>query len=454
MKRYKEYKESGVEWIRKIPFNWSTIQIKYLDNSHETMFLDGDWIESKVIVDDGIRYLTTGNIGPGYYKEQGNGFISEQTFLDLNCTEVFPGDLVASRLNKPIGRACIIPDLGYRIVVAVDNVIIRPKKPFNRHYLLYILNDISFSDYTDIISRGATMQRISRGQMGRISIPSPSEIEQAQITNFLDYNTTLIDTLISKKEQLIEKLKEQRQAIINEAVTKGLNPNVQMKDSGIAWLGEIPEHWNETRLKYVAKIKGRIGFKGYTKEDLVGPNEGAITLGAKHISKENVLDLSSPEFISWEKFFESPEIMVGVDDIIFTQRGSLGKVCHITFDIGDATINPSMVILSSNQNIHPRYLYYWLCSSRIQKEVELLQANTAVPMISQYQLANFPVLLPDLREQISIFKKLDESFSKFDHLRNECLNSISLLKSYRQSLISEAVTGKIDVRDWQVPTNN
>src|SRR5690606_4891696 len=241
MKRYSSYKESGVNWIGKIPKEWNTIKIKFLDNSDETLFLDGDWIESKVIEEDGIRYLTTGNIGSGYYKEQGSGFISEETFNKLNCTEVYPGDLVASRLNKPIGRACIIPDLGYRVVVAVDNVIIRPREDFNRKYLMYVMNDSGYSDYTDLISRGATMQRISRGQLGRITIPAPRMEEQTQIANYLDHKTTIIDALIEKKEQLIQKLQAQRQAIINEAVTKGLNPNAKMKDSGMEWLGEIPE---------------------------------------------------------------------------------------------------------------------------------------------------------------------------------------------------------------------
>ena len=163
MKRYETYKDSGTEWIGDIPNHWETVKIKYLNNQDDTMFIDGDWIESKVIEDTGIRYLTTGNIGPGYYKEQGRGFISECTFEDLNCTEVFPGDLVMSRLNKPIGRACIIPNLGHRIIVAVDNVILRPNQNFERQFLLHVMNSDGYSTYTDLISRGATMQRISRG---------------------------------------------------------------------------------------------------------------------------------------------------------------------------------------------------------------------------------------------------------------------------------------------------
>src|SRR5690554_6634584 len=116
MKKYDRYKDSGIEWIGRIPEHWTATRIKYLVRNPTSLFIDGDWIESRVIVDSGIKYITTGNIKEGYYSEQGLGFITERTFLELNCTEVFEGDLLISRLNLPIGRACIIPNLGARIV--------------------------------------------------------------------------------------------------------------------------------------------------------------------------------------------------------------------------------------------------------------------------------------------------------------------------------------------------
>ncbi|MCE7574154.1 hypothetical protein ACTFQF_07520 [Aliivibrio fischeri] len=107
---YPEYKDSGVEWLDEIPNHWTTAPIKYLALDNDTLFLDGDWIESKDISDNGIRYITTGNVGEGVYKEQGSGFITEETFQKLNCTEVFEGDILISRLNNPIGRACLVPN--------------------------------------------------------------------------------------------------------------------------------------------------------------------------------------------------------------------------------------------------------------------------------------------------------------------------------------------------------
>lgn len=116
---------------------WQRRPIKSLAHGHGSLFLDGDWIESKNLSTEGIRYLTTGNVGDGFYKEQGSGFISNETFNELRCTEVFPGDILIARLNNPIGRACIVPDLGSRIVTAVDNVILRPGLDFNRRFLVY-----------------------------------------------------------------------------------------------------------------------------------------------------------------------------------------------------------------------------------------------------------------------------------------------------------------------------
>ena len=128
MERYEAYKDSGIEWIGEIPAEWNIKRIKYLATDESSLFIDGDWIESKDIVFDEsqIRYITTGNIGEGWYKEQGLAYITNEKFIALNCTEIFPGDLIISRLNPPIGRSCIVPDLGARIVTSVDNVILRP----------------------------------------------------------------------------------------------------------------------------------------------------------------------------------------------------------------------------------------------------------------------------------------------------------------------------------------
>src|SRR5690606_32052660 len=133
--KYPAYKDSGVVWLGEVPEHWSSIPIKYMALERNSLFLDGDWIESKDISTDGIRYITTGNVGEGVYKEQGSGFISEETFHALGCTEVYGGDVLVSRLNNPIGRACMVPDLGGRVVTSVDNVIFRPDLKFYKKFI-------------------------------------------------------------------------------------------------------------------------------------------------------------------------------------------------------------------------------------------------------------------------------------------------------------------------------
>ena len=259
IKSYPEYKKSGVDWVDSIPSEWFSLAIKHLSTEPDTCFIDGNWIESVNLSEDGIRYLTTGNIGVGKYKEQGTGFISTCTFDDLKCTEVLPGDVLISRLNQPIGRACIVPELGIKIVTAVDNVILRPNARFDRKFLTYLFSCADYFFHTETIARGATMQRISRTQLGNIRIALPiDKNEQSNIAAYLDETVSGIDNLIFEKENFINLLKEKRQALISHVVTKGLDPNIKMKDSGVKWIGEVPSTWNVSSLGYALSAIGDV----------------------------------------------------------------------------------------------------------------------------------------------------------------------------------------------------
>ena len=254
--KYEEYKDINVGWINKIPSHWYTIPIKYTVKNPVASFIDGDWIESKVIESDGIRYLTTGNIGVLEYKEQGSGFISEETFSKLNCTEVFPGDLLISRLNEPIARTCIVPDLGYRIVVAVDNVIYRPETTlYNKRFIMYQMNCTPYTVNASFIARGSTMPRISRTMLGAIKLCIPPLAEQEVIATYLDEKCGEINRAIDVQRKKTELLGELKQTIITDAVTKGLDPNTPMKYSGVKWIGQVPNHWKVKRTRFLCKIQ-------------------------------------------------------------------------------------------------------------------------------------------------------------------------------------------------------
>lgn len=193
-------KDSGVEWIGKIPESWSISKIKMLaDETQENAFIDGDWIESPYIEDTGIRYLTTGNIGDGVFKRQGNGFISNETFTKLQCKYAYPQDLIFSRLNEEYGRSCILPNDYDKYVIAVDNVILRTNE--DKKYICYVTQCSNYHKAVFFYARGTAMKRISRTNLGNVAIPLPSIAEQQQIADYLDKKCADIDSLISIKQK-------------------------------------------------------------------------------------------------------------------------------------------------------------------------------------------------------------------------------------------------------------
>lgn len=211
-------KDSGVEWIGKIPESWSISKIKMLaDETQENAFIDGDWIESPYIEDTGIRYLTTGNIGDGVFKRQGNGFISDETFTKLQCKYAYPQDLIFSRLNEEYGRSCILPNDYDKYVIAVDNVILRTNE--DKKYICYVTQCSNYHKAVFFYARGTAMKRISRTNLGNVAIPLPSIAEQQQIADYLDKKCADIDSLIYIKQQKIEELKEYKKSLIYEYVT-------------------------------------------------------------------------------------------------------------------------------------------------------------------------------------------------------------------------------------------
>lgn len=451
---YAEYKDSGVEWLEVIPSHWTSIAIKFLALDKNSLFLDGDWIESKDISDSGIRYITTGNVGTGFYKEQGSGFITEFTFKKLSCSEVYAGDILISRLNLPIGRACIVPDLNNRIVTSVDNVIFRPDEEYHPKFLVYLFSSKEYFQNTENIARGATMQRISRGLLGNIRVVMPSKDEQTQIANFLDHETAKIDHLIEKQQQLIELLKEKRQAVISHAVTKGLNPNVPMKDSGVAWLGEVPEHWGRSAIKNLCYVNDGNHGEEYPKEaDFVEENEGVPFIRAGDFDNFQIIS-NNLRYLSHEKNNSMRKGRLQENDILFVNRGAtIGKLCIIDKDYAGSNLNSQIAYLRANKNsVDYRYLTYLLSSAYIQTKIASDIQGGALPQYPIQNIVNLDIWFGDLKEQTMIADYLDHQVQSIICLINKCESAIQLMQERRTALISAAVTGKIDVRNWQAPT--
>lgn len=444
--KYAEYKDSGVEWLGEIPSHWTSIAIKFLAKEKNSLFLDGDWIESKDISENGIRYITTGNVGEGFYKEQGMGYITETTFKKLSCTEVFPNDILISRLNVPIGRACLMPDLESRVVTSVDNVIFRPDSEYYKNFLVYLFTSKDYFRHTENVARGATMQRISRGLLGNIRVVIPSKEEQIKIANFLDHETAKIDNLIEKQQQLIQLLKEKRQAVISHAVTKGLNPNVPMKDSGVEWLGEVPEHWIVKRLKHISPKIGVglvINPSTYTRED------GVYFIFGGDV-KEYGFDLKKTRHISKKDSDNLLPSRLNHRDLVSVRVGYPGITAVVTEELDGANCASIIVIRRGSYNSD------WLCAAMNiwvgRQQVDLASYGAAQKQFNVADAIEFIFPVPPLNEQNEIASFVENTRNNFDNLSQKAQLQIELLKERRTALISAAVTGKIDVRNWQNPT--
>jgi len=445
LKPYPKYKPSGVEWLGDVPEHWGRLPIKYTALDSGSLFLDGDWIESKDTSDDGIRYITTGNVGAGKYKEQGSGYITEDKFRELNCTDVFEGDILISRLNAPIGRACIVPNLGSRIVTSVDNVIYRPDSIFHKQYMVHLFSCDDYFKHTSDLARGATMQRISRGLLSNIRIITPPNDEQSAIATFLDRETTRIDALVEKKQRFIELLKEKRQTLITDAVTGKFDvstgkPYPKYKPSGVDWLGDVPEHWNVIPVKRVFMVLG-----GSTPKSAVPDNWGGdvVWVTPADLSKLPTMGIyGSARMITPKGLASCGANMVPSGSIVLSTRAPIGSMGIAKTPLCTNQGCKSLVPFGINNTGF--YAHFFTVSS---DQLNVRGKGTTFLELSGDELGAFEVISPPSDEQSAIATFLDRETTRIDALVEKTKQSIKLLKERRAALITAAVTGKVDVRE-------
>lgn len=446
MKGYDSYKYSGVDWIGEIPNNWSIVKLKHISNIYNGNSLNDD-LKEKYESDnlEDIPYVSTKDVEVDTGKINTNNGV--RIPLNENNFKIAP---------KGSFLLCIEGgSAGKKIGYLNEDVFFVNKLAcfeYNNKFLYYYSLSESFKNQF-FNSLSGLIGGVSISTIRNFFTTLPSLKEQTQIAAFLDYKTNLIDATIEKKKRLIELLKEKRQAVINEAVTKGLNPNAPMKDSGVEWLGEIPEHWEVTKLKQIAEAFGRIGYRGYTTEDIVGEDEGAITISPSNM-KGNYMTFENCTYISWDKYEESPEIKIYNDDILMVKTGSTYGKVGIVKDLNKkATINPQVLVLK-NVKVNPDYLYNLLRTNYMQYQVETNVIGSTIPTISQTKILNFSLPLPPNDEIEVIMNYIQDQMNIIDKTIKLIETQIKNIQTYRQSLISEAVTGKIDVREWQNLKNN
>ena len=434
-----EMKESGIKWVGLMPVNWKTVRIKNLPNQEENSFVDGDWIESSYITDSGIRYYTTGNIGDGKFKEQGNGYISENTFNELKCKYAFPGDLVLSRLNEPYGRSCIIPETEPKCIVAVDNVILRTHE--DKRYICYITQCDGYHAEVGELARGTAMKRVSRTNLGTIRIPLPAKIEQQAIADYLDETCSKIDEIIAEAKASIDEYKELKQSVIFEAVTKGLDKNVEMKDSGIEWIGRIPKHWSLVKSnRFITSTQNGISRRDLEK------STGNIVLKLRNITEIGEIDYSYTNRIELSnKEFENYILQIG--DLLFVRvngsKALVGKCAIFNGNNEPVAYNDHIIRVQINKFCVGEYFKWYLLSQSGKTEIALhINTSAGQYTISGQGLKDIYVSLPPIHEQENIIMFLGNKCKQIDSLIAEKESLINDLEAYKKSLIYEVVTGK------------
>ena len=428
--KYDAYKDSGVQWIGEIPSKWGVLRAKNLFNFRKI-------INSKYQCNNVLSLTLRGVVNNSFDNPEGlipKDYATYQIFNknDLVFKLIDLENISTSRVGLVHEKGIMSP--AYIRLECKETVI--PKFAYYYFYNLYLQT---------VFNKLGAGVRSTLSQKDLLELPylHLCKEQQIKIVDFLETKTSEIEQAIAIKEQQIALLNERKQIVIQKAVTQGLNPNVVMKDSGVEWIGQIPEHWQIKKLKFICKSQGRIGFKGYSSDDLVDQHEGALTLGATHLNWNGEIVLDQPVYLSWKKYYESPEIMVKKDDILIVQRGSTcGKVAIVDKDYGRVTINPSLVLLKEFKE-NPYFCVEGIkvVLNGILNEV----SKTAIPMISQFQINNIEIALPPQNEQMQIIEYINEIQVSFKSLIDIKFNEIEKLKEYKTTLINDAVTGKIKV---------
>ncbi|WP_162241792.1 restriction endonuclease subunit S [Pseudorhodoferax sp. Leaf267] len=430
--------------------HWPVLPLKAIASGQVDGFIDGDWIESRHLAGTGIRYITTGNVGPGFYKEQGSGYISEKTFIELRCKVVEPGDVLISRLNAPIGRACLAPDLGTRVVTSVDNVIVRPRPQFDRRFIVFRLTSPDYLHEAGTIASGATMQRISRSELGNMRVAFPPFDEQVAVATFLDREIAKIDALIAEQEKIIALLAEKRQATISHAVTRGLDPDAPMKDSGVAWLGEVPAHWDVARLKrLVLSIE-----QGWSPQCENFPAEDPEEWGVLKVGCVNggVFDAKENKKLPPE-LAARPEYALKAGDLLISRANTkelVGSAAVVPSNFDRLLLCDKLYRLRlARDECLPDYAAAVIGTREARSQIELAATGASSSMlnIGQSVVLDLPLPMPTLDEQRAIIDFLRSETDRLAALSGGAQHGVALLKERRSALIAAAVTGQIDVRE-------
>ncbi|MEQ9549358.1 MAG: restriction endonuclease subunit S [Coleofasciculus sp. G3-WIS-01] len=436
---YEKYKDSGVEWLGEIPEHWEIWKVTHgfknvgsgtTPKSDNPDFYDGD-----------IPWITTSELRESVIEDTSQK-VTKEALRNYSTLKIYPkGSVAIAMYGATIGRLGI---LGIDATVNQACCVFSESEVFHLPFFYYWL----WMHRPNLIalSAGGGQPNLSQDDLKQLRLAIPPLEEQDAIAQFLDHKTSQIDALISKKEALLEKLDEKRTALISHAVTKGLDPTVPMKDSGIEWLGDIPAHWEAVGLtKYLQSL---VDYRGKTPEKT---KDGVFLVTAKNI-KNGVIDYSlSQEFVKEDEYDEimrrgKPEI----GDVLLTTEAPLGEVANVD-DTNIALAQRIIKMQGKTDSLDNYFLKYWMLGAFFYQNLQSLCTGSTALGIKASKLCLLKVILPPLEEQKKIAQYLREKIAEIDQQKTKIQQAIDLLKEYRTALITNAVTGKIDVRQVPIP---
>lgn len=440
----REMKDSGIQWLREYPANWDLIKIKYCLKERVEK-------NNPVRTTDILSLTAKQGVIPYDQKEGGGNKPKE----DVSAYRLaYPGDIVMNSMNILSGSVGLSNYFG---CVSPVYYMLRPiDTSEDVRFYNYIFQSTVFQRSLYGLGNGILIKESGNGKLntirmripidkfGGLFIPVAPIQEQKRIANFLDAKCAEIDALTADIQTQIDILEQYKRSVITEAVTKGLNPDAEMKDSGIDGAGMIPSHWKTTRLCYECYIRARLGWRGLKADEYV--DDGYAFISAFNIQNGKLV-WAPLNYITKERFDESPEIKLHKGDVLIVKDGAgVGKCARVDdLPIGGTAPNSSIAVITPNESQDYRYVCYYLQSAVFNNFVLLLYNGMGVPHLTQEVMSKIKILVPPLKEQMEISDYLDAKCTEIDSIVEAKKTQHATLDDYKKSLIYEYVTGKKEV---------
>ena len=453
MKKYENYKDSGLEWLGMVPEHWEVMPIKYvLEQSNEGIKIGpfGSALTGKVSTEHPVRVYGQWNV-VGKDFNAGKNFVTEETYHELSSYQISANDILISMMGT-VGKCAIIPETADKGIM--DSHIVKIRLDQNKvlpEYFYYIYD----KDCSKVIieqiqcnKRGSIMDGLNSSLIKNFVITLPPLSEQRTIASYLDQKVGQIDALISEKEKMVEDLKAYRSSLITETVTKGLNKEVEMKDSGLEWLGMVPKHWEIVPLKYL--LSEPLQYGANESADNCNPLEPRY-IRITDITEGGKLRKSTYRTLPYQK---AEGYMLKKGDILFARSGATVGKTFIFEEDYDACFAGYLIKASCNERLLPMFLYYFTSSNSYENWKNSIFNQATIQNIGADKYCALPITTPSSEEQKRIISFLSPKVNQIDTSISDIEHQLSDLKSYKSSLITVAVTGKIDLRDWQTKNHN